>query len=128
MPLTLSLMHLSTIRSIPQFYLQRLTNFDGQFRSHRLTLRLFYCVTLSTVLLPSILFMEPAIAQAPSRTAKIQSTTNLMALPEGDGYLLGAGDRVRIDVFNVPEITGEYTVLPNGTINMPLVGAVGVNA
>ena len=126
MPLTLSLMHLSTIRSIPQFYLQRSTNFDGQFRSHRLTLRLFYCVTLSTVLLPSILFMEPAIAQAPNRTAKIQSTTNLMALPEGDGYLLGAGDRVRIDVFNVPEITGEYTVLPNGTINMPLVGAVGV--
>lgn len=33
---------------------------------------------------------------------------------------------VKIDVFNVPEITGEYTVLPNGTLNMPLVGAVGV--
>ncbi|MBM0741082.1 SLBB domain-containing protein [Phormidium sp. CLA17] len=68
--------------------------------------------------------MEPAIAQAP---AKIQpSSINSLTLPEGDGYLLGAGDRVKIDVFSVPEITGEYTVLPNGTLNMPLVGAVGV--
>ncbi len=43
-----------------------------------------------------------------------------------DGYLLGAGDRVRIDFFSVPEYTGEYQVLPNGSINLPEVGAVNV--
>lgn len=49
-----------------------------------------------------------------------------VGVPEGDGYLLGAGDRVKLDVFNVPEFSGEYQVLPNGTINLPLVGAVSV--
>jgi polysaccharide export outer membrane protein len=43
-----------------------------------------------------------------------------------DGYLLGGGDRVKIDFFNVPEYSGEYQVLPNGTINLPEVGAVTV--
>jgi len=43
---------------------------------------------------------------------------------EGDGYLLGAGDRVKLDFFNAPEFSGEYQVLPNGTINLPQVGAV----
>lgn len=43
-----------------------------------------------------------------------------------DGYLLGAGDRIRIDFFNVPEFSGEYLVLPNGTVNLPQVGAVAV--
>ena len=43
-----------------------------------------------------------------------------------DGYLLGSGDRVRIDFFNVPEYSGEYLVLPNGAVNLPQVGAVPV--
>jgi polysaccharide biosynthesis/export protein len=46
--------------------------------------------------------------------------------PDGDGYILGAGDRVKVDFFNVPEYTAEYTVLPNGTIQFPLVGAINV--
>jgi polysaccharide export outer membrane protein len=28
---------------------------------------------------------------------------------EEDGYLLGGGDRVKIDFFNVPEYSGEYS-------------------
>lgn len=126
MPPTLSFMHLSTIRSIPRFPLHWFIYFGRQVPSHRLRSQSCFWVALWVLLLPSSLVVEPAIAQAPNRTAKVQSTTNLMVLPEGDGYLLGAGDRVRIDVFSVPEITGEYTVLPNGTLNMPLVGAVGV--
>ncbi|PZV18492.1 MAG: sugar ABC transporter substrate-binding protein [Leptolyngbya sp.] len=111
-------MHLSTLRSTPRLYLQWLTYFG-----RRLPV-LLGCLTVWALILPGI--VEPAIAQVPQRTAKVQSTTNSLTLPEGDGYLLGAGDRVKIDVFSVPEITGEYTVLPNGTLNMPLVGAVGV--
>lgn len=113
-------MHVSTTRLSP-FYLHWFIYFTS-----RLPSRLFFRVTVWALLLPTILLVEPAIAQAPQRTAKVQSTTSSLTLPEGDGYLLGPGDRVRIDVFSVPEITGEYTVLPNGTINMPLVGAVSV--
>lgn len=43
-----------------------------------------------------------------------------------DGYLMGPGDRVKVDFFNVPEYTAEYSVLPNGTLQFPIVGAVTV--
>jgi polysaccharide export outer membrane protein len=43
-----------------------------------------------------------------------------------EGYLLGAGDRLRVDIFNVPEYSGEFQVLVDGTLNLPLVGTVPV--
>ncbi|MBD1911645.1 MULTISPECIES: SLBB domain-containing protein [unclassified Leptolyngbya] len=53
-------------------------------------------------------------------------TTVAQASGVDDGYLVGAGDRVRVDVFNVPEYSGEFTVLANGTVNLPVVGGVAV--
>jgi polysaccharide export outer membrane protein len=85
----------------------------------------------------SLVLASPAIAQGakPMVSAKpmvnakpiviVQPNQNLVPeMAEGDGYLLGPGDRVKIDFFNVPEFTGEYQVLPNGTVNLPLVGGV----
>ena len=43
-----------------------------------------------------------------------------------DGYILGAGDRIKLDVFSVPEFSGEYVVLPNGAVNLPQVGMLMV--
>jgi polysaccharide export outer membrane protein len=63
----------------------------------------------------------PAIAQVNSK-----STSQSLQSSEGDGYLLGPNDRVRLDVFSISEFSGEYQVLPNGTINLPQVGAVSV--
>jgi polysaccharide export outer membrane protein len=39
-------------------------------------------------------------------------------------YKLGAGDKVRILVYNEPNLTGEYTINSNGTISFPLIGDV----
>lgn len=75
-----------------------------------------------------------AIAQVPQQTPALPTTQptaqpfaqpNLMQVSD-EGYLLGPSDRIKVDVFNVPEFTGEYLVLPNGTINLPVVGAVPV--
>ena len=41
-------------------------------------------------------------------------------------YLLGAGDTIALDVFNVPEYSQEYAVLVDGTLNLPLIGRVSV--
>lgn len=41
-------------------------------------------------------------------------------------YTLGAGDVIRIDVFNVPELSGPQTVAPDGTINISLISATNV--
>ncbi|UIE38266.1 polysaccharide biosynthesis/export family protein [Leptodesmis sichuanensis A121] len=48
----------------------------------------------------------------------------------GEAYTLGAGDIIRADIFDVaPELTLEqrYTILPDGTLNLPWVGSVPVN-
>lgn len=39
-------------------------------------------------------------------------------------YRLGAGDRVRVSVYNEPSLTGEFWVNPDGTISLPLIGNV----
>jgi polysaccharide export outer membrane protein len=46
----------------------------------------------------------------------------------GSSYKLGAGDLVRLDLFDVPELTLEprYTILLDGMLNLPWVGSVSV--
>ncbi|MGK7896891.1 MAG: SLBB domain-containing protein [Xenococcus sp. (in: cyanobacteria)] len=41
-------------------------------------------------------------------------------------YTLGAGDQIRLDIFQVEEYSGEYPVNVDGTISLPLVGGVNV--
>jgi len=47
-------------------------------------------------------------------------------LPPETPYTLGPGDRLKIDVFDVPEYSGEFTVLVDGTLNLPILGRVSV--
>jgi len=39
-------------------------------------------------------------------------------------YILGSGDRLRINVFNQPTLSSTYAVDASGTITMPLIGPV----
>jgi len=41
-------------------------------------------------------------------------------------YILGSGDRLKIEVFNVPELSGEFDVSVDGLLNLPWVGALPV--
>ena len=41
-------------------------------------------------------------------------------------YLLGVGDTIALDIFNVPEYSQEYAVLLDGTLNLPLIGRTPV--
>ncbi len=66
----------------------------------------------ATVALP-----QASLAQRQPRTTSTQISTN---------YTLGGGDRIRVNVFEVPEYTGEYQVPPGGAINLPLIGSVTV--
>ena len=42
-------------------------------------------------------------------------------------YTLGPGDRIKLNIFQVEEYSGEYPVLVDGTISLPLVGKVRVS-
>jgi polysaccharide biosynthesis/export protein len=43
-----------------------------------------------------------------------------------EAYTLGPGDRVKMDVFDVPEYSGEFSVLVDGTLNLPVIGRIPV--
>ncbi|MEA5466516.1 SLBB domain-containing protein [Leptothoe sp. PORK10 BA2] len=44
-----------------------------------------------------------------------------------DSYLLGPGDLITIEVFNVPEYSGQQRVLANGNVNLPAVGQLSIS-
>ncbi|MEB3343292.1 polysaccharide biosynthesis/export family protein [Okeania sp.] len=49
--------------------------------------------------------------------------------PQSKEYTLGPGDRIQIDIFNIPEYSGEngrHQVQIDGTLNLPLIGNVSV--
>ncbi|WP_375506741.1 SLBB domain-containing protein [uncultured Nostoc sp.] len=60
---------------------------------------------------------QPLPLTTPTQTTSTQLDTN---------YSLGGGDRIRVNVFEVPEYTGEYQIPPGGAINLPLIGSVSV--
>ncbi|WP_347302936.1 polysaccharide biosynthesis/export family protein [Croceibacterium sp. TMG7-5b_MA50] len=50
--------------------------------------------------------------------------TSAAAAQSASAYRLGLGDKVRINVFGQPELSGEYQITGSGTVSMPLIGAV----
>lgn len=69
-----------------------------------------------------------SLAQLPSTPSALPQTPPPPPSPAQteQAYILGAGDRVRIDIFQVPQYSGESDVLVDGTLNLPLVGTVPV--
>lgn len=51
---------------------------------------------------------------------------NVEFATEETDYTLGSGDLINLDIFQVEEYSGEYPVLVDGTISLPLVGRVNV--
>lgn len=73
---------------------------------------------------------ESAYAQQSLGTSPLpsqQRSASPTSLSEGTGgYLLGVGDFVRVDVFNIPDYSGEFQVLSGGVLNLPVVGTISV--
>jgi len=78
-------------------------------------------VRLAAVLLALLAFGAAAQTpvSAPARTPPAQS-------PPTEEYKLGAGDILRISVYNQPDLQTEVEVSESGTVMMPLVGEVAV--
>lgn len=66
----------------------------------------------------------PGMAQVP--TFSPLAPTTVTNPPPDLPYTLGAGDRVGVTIFDVPEYTGEYQVLVDGTLNLPVAGSIVV--
>lgn len=78
----------------------------------------------------SLLFLLAGCGEPPGfQTAQYVSASSSYAGPapvrRSDGpYVLGPGDRVRIKVYSDPDMSGEYGIGSNGTVSVPLVGAI----
>lgn len=81
--------------------------------------KIFSHSTTAVVLLTTVNIALPSVSLA--QTQKVSATSTIST-----DYLLGGGDRIRVNVFEVPEYTGEYQVPPGGAINLPLIGSISV--
>lgn len=50
--------------------------------------------------------------------------TAVQGLAQSSGYELGRGDRLRINVFGEPDLSGEFEIDGSGSLSMPLIGVV----
>jgi polysaccharide export outer membrane protein len=92
--------------------------------SHRLTRPVAGFTTLLTLM--TIAIPTPSMAQKPV-LQKIAPESFKISLRQFEAaYTLGAGDRIRLDIFSIPEYSGEYQVLVDGTLNLPIIGSVSV--
>ncbi|AFZ58018.1 SLBB domain-containing protein [Anabaena cylindrica FACHB-243] len=80
--------------------------------------KIFTHSTTAVVLLTTVNIALPSVSLAQQQPVSSSSIST--------DYLLGGGDRIRVNVFEVPEYTGEYQVPPGGAINMPLIGSISV--
>jgi protein involved in polysaccharide export with SLBB domain len=76
------------------------------------------CVVAALALLASLLTAcdgpHGLLGEVPARAAMAQADT----------YLLSPGDKVKVTVFNEPDLTGEFQVDQSGNIAFPLIGTI----
>ncbi|MDJ0673985.1 MAG: SLBB domain-containing protein [Calothrix sp. MO_167.B42] len=79
------------------------------------------------ILTTMIFFPSTTLAQINTVSTNAPLNTLTTAQPQtalDRNYTLGGGDRIRVNVFEVPEYTGEYQIPPGGRINLPLIGSI----
>lgn len=69
---------------------------------------------------------ENQTTSTPNTLAPLPPPENVQFATQETNYTLGAGDRINLNIFQVEEYSGEYPVLIDGTISLPLVGNVDV--
>jgi polysaccharide export outer membrane protein len=85
------------------------------------TLLLRSLVKLSVLTLITGIYPSPS----PAQTA-IDRVTNSNPAPASEAYTLGAGDRISINILQVPDYSVETKVLVDGSLNLALAGSVSV--
>lgn len=79
----------------------------------------------AVLLLTAMVGVTGAFGVVPSVQAE-DKTIYLAQAALPSRYTLGPGDQIHIDVFDAPEYAGDYQVLADGTISLPMVGVISV--
>lgn len=83
--------------------------------------------SLQLTLLLAIALPWPSLAQSsPPPAIAPAAPLDVADGPSLDDYVLGAGDRLSLEVFRIPEYSGDYEVLVSGQLSLPMIGQVAV--
>ena len=86
----------------------------------------------SAVVLPTLLLLSsPLLAEQGDVTAEDQSSSVVVNSEKRlnvryNTYILGSGDRLQIELLDLPELSGEFTIGPDGTLYLPRLRALQV--
>ena len=86
----------------------------------------------SLALLPTLMLFSPAVQ---AQQGQIPTEVNTSTVTENskqrlnvryDTYILGAGDTIQIELLDLPDLSGEFTIGPDGTLYLPRLRALQV--
>lgn len=81
---------------------------------------------LSLLALIGITSPESVTAQLPT-AQKASPTPRRANPPNATGtYTLGGGDNIRVDLFDLPQLSGNYQIPAGGVIQLPLIGSISI--
>ena len=60
----------------------------------------------------------------PATETRLRTLNQFTEDIDSNAYLLGSGDQISVEVVGYPEFVDTHTILPDGTISLPLIGSV----
>jgi protein involved in polysaccharide export with SLBB domain len=91
---------------------------SATFLTRRLVL-LMAALLLTVTSLPTITLAQTAPLAAPA-----SAPANAVNAVDPNEYVLGPSDKVRVTVYNEPNLSGEFFVTGSGLVSLPLIGEV----
>lgn len=70
---------------------------------------------------------EISLPSLPAQSNSLELYSPLVDSAVEESYILGVGDYLRVDVFNIPDYSGEFRILSSGYLNIPIVGAIDID-
>lgn len=79
---------------------------------------------LSVLAITGVAFPQATVAQ--SSTVQNTEPAPVGGIPSNTtgNYTLGGGDNIRIDIFDLPQLSGNYQIPAGGLIQLPLIGSI----
>ena len=96
---------------------------------HHIAKKSIFPLCAAALMIGSDSWFASAIAQLPTLTPTPSSTLLERDFSSNDfssNYILANGDNLYLEVFGLPDYAGEFAVLADGTVRLPMVGQVPV--
>lgn len=83
-------------------------------------------VSLAWALVMMTIAQSPSVAQLSNQQNPLPANSQSNYEQIEEPYILGAGDRIRIDILGLPDYSGTYSIPLDGTLNLALIGPVSL--